>query len=527
MKNFKLLLLAATVALSACAEILPWERQDEEEEFSHDMIILGEQLRDPYSVENMTKAFDNVYPASRGHGPLEATDYYVRFLPTDAAEMQVLLDKGIQMLDHPLDYRIVRDGDWYHDPSVPEEDITWQYAVVPVGFQFPNNIRYEKLEDCYLSEHDAATKADGIDWLEVEREAFRISGNEDLLAPQTKADEIFFPEGRITISDPGHSSEPIGVKGVRVCCNTFVKVSTAYTDENGYYKMSRSYSGNLHYRLMFNNVKGFNQGINLVLVPASVSTLGRQPASGCSVTIDNGSDYQLFTRCVVNNAGYDYYKACEQSSGSIPLPPKDLRIWDLPLFHNNFNVMMHHGVLLETFSPLHEILGIYTIVAKLVQPDAYLGLEGCGTYNDAYARAMLVFAQAGHFARVGKDWWHEYVLSEVGETAVNTFAELLGGIGTGSGEGSGSYVDMVHTYSNYCQTVLYRRNYPESKEVFGDEKYSPQMLLYLDERGLGLELIAPLFTSEITSYGILKQKMLSYYPQFKNIIIEAFARYEK
>lgn len=529
MKNFKFLLLAAAV-LSACTEnpSLSIDGPDAEEEFSHEMIILGEQLKDPYAVDNMTKALNAVYPASRGRGHLEATDYYVRFLPNDAAEMQALLDMGLQLLDHPLDYRIVRDGDWYHDPDIPEDNITWQYAVVPVSFEFPTNIRYERLEDCYLSEHDAATKSDGIDWLAVEREAYRLSGNEDYLSPETKSDELFFPEGRITIMDPEHSSEPIGVKGVRVCCNSFVKVATAYTDENGNYKINRSYSSNIHYRLMFRNTKGFNQGLNLVLIPASVSTLGKHPAAGWSVTIDNTSDYYLFIRSVVNNAGYDYYKACEESGGAIPLPPKDLRIWNLPLFRNNFNVMMHHGVLLETFSPLHNLLGIYTIVAKLVQPDVFLGMHECASYNDAYARALLAFAQAGHYSRVGKEWWHQYVMSSIGDTVMKTLGEFLGSIGTSLGSGgAGAHVDIVHTYSNYCQTILYRRNYPDSKEVFGDEIYSPQMLLYLDERGLGLEQIAPLFTSDVTSYGVLKQKLLSYYPQFKNVIVEAFARYEK
>ena len=176
MKNFLIAALAAASALTACSEggKLIWERSDDVEEssFSHEMIVLGEQLDDPYSVSNMTKAFEAVYPAAAGRSPIEATDFYVRFLPKDAAQMQTLLDLGLQLLDHPLDYRIVQDGDWYHDPSVPEDSFTWQYAVVPVDFEFPVNVRFERLEDCYLSEHDPATKADGIDWQAVEMERY-------------------------------------------------------------------------------------------------------------------------------------------------------------------------------------------------------------------------------------------------------------------------------------------------------------------------------------------------------------------
>lgn len=530
MRNFISALLIASVAVSACTQEdpFPWNRSntEAEAEFSHDMIVLGEQLKDPYSVENMTKALASVYPAAAGRTSLNPTDYYVRFLPSDDSEMQLLIAKGVVLLDHPLDYRIVREGDWYHDPSVPENSITWQYAVVPVEFDFPQNVRYEVLEKCYLTDHDASTKSSaGIDWEAVEREAFRLSGNEDLLAPITRAGESYCPEGRITIMDPDFSPEPVGVKGVRVCCNSFVKIAMGYTDENGYYKFGKSYSTDLRYRLMFKNKKGFSQGINFVVVPASVSTLGTHPASGCSVTIDTSSDYNLFSRCVVNNAGYDYYTASEESGGDIPLPPKDLRIWDLPLLTGSFNVMMHHGVLLETFAPLAAVMAEFAIIAKIIQPDVYLGLDFCNTYNEAYARALRVFAQAGHFGKVGKEWWHEYIVNAAGDLFMKTFAFLLGAIGTDNA-GTGSHVEVVHLYSNYCQTVLYRRHYTGSTELFGDSPYSPQLLLYLDERGLGLEKIAPLFTADVTSKDVLKRKMLSYYPQFKTVIMEAFARYE-
>ena len=104
----------------------------------HDMIVLGEKLKDPYTVDNMTKALQSIAPA--GRTTLEPTDFYVRFLPTSDEQLQTLNDQGLELIDHPLDYRIVREGDWYHDPSLPEGDITWQYAVVPVDFAFPKGI---------------------------------------------------------------------------------------------------------------------------------------------------------------------------------------------------------------------------------------------------------------------------------------------------------------------------------------------------------------------------------------------------
>ena len=91
----------------------------------------------------------------------------------------------------------------------------------------------------------------------------------------------------------------------------------------------------------------------------------------------------------------------------------------------------------------------------------------------------------------------------------------------------GSQAEVVNAYSNYCRTVLYRRNYPDSKVIFeSGDTGGTQLLMYLDERGLGLEMLAPLFSTDVTDMDTLKNKMLSYYPQYKSTITEAFARYE-
>ena len=74
--------------------------------------------------------------------------------------------------------------------------------------------------------------------------------------------------------------------------------------------------------------------------------------------------------------------------------------------------------------------------------------------------------------------------------------------------------------------MLYRRHYTGSDVLFSSsEWFSPQLLMYLDERGLGLEKLSPLFTSDVVDMEVLKLKMLSYYPEFKTVINEAFVRY--
>ena len=60
--------------------------------------------------------------------------------------------------------------------------------------------------------------------------------------------------------DRDKGGEPEGVRGVRVKCNCFVKSSVAYTDEDGCYRMSGSFSSKPRYRLVFKNSSGFAIG---------------------------------------------------------------------------------------------------------------------------------------------------------------------------------------------------------------------------------------------------------------------------
>ena len=526
MRNIQILFATALV-LASCngREYQNWNIPVMGEEgFSHDQIVLGEQLPDPYSVDNMTKALAAV--AGSGRVAVEPTDFYVRFLPRDEAQMQVLIDQGVELIDHPLDYRIVREGDWYHDPSVPEGEITWQYAVVPVDFDFPRNIRYERLDECYLPDHAPSTKGDGIDWEAVEREAYRLTGNGSMLLPATRdgSSSAAMPKGRIGIIDPDSDSEPIGVKGVKVCCNSFVKFSVCYTDDEGYYRMSKSFSSSVRYRLVFQNIKGFSQGINYILLPLSISTLGEQPASGLDVTVDCYSERKLFIRCVVNNAGYDYIAASRASSGAIPAPPRDLRVWNFELLDCELSTMMHHGVLIETMASLVDVPKEYQALMKLCQGDIVLGHSGAETYADVYARALHIFAHAGHFTRVDKDWWWTYFEYCLRSFVSSGFENSYGVPGDAGCE----YAEIAEMYAYYCQSELMKRRYPGSYGLAGTEYwFCPQILMYLDDRGLGIEELAPLFTSDVVSTEVLHDKLLSYYPQFKTVINEAFARYDR
>ena len=526
MKRLTTLFVTAALAVCCTDRALSPESGEPGHIDDSDMIVLGERLEDPYTVENMTKALNALYPTKAADRvPVRATHRYMRFLPKDEKEMNKLEELGIVLLDHPMDYEIVREGDWYHDPEIPEGEITWQYAAVPIATKVPLAIKQEELYRCYIPNEFMLTKSDdGIDWAAVEREAFRLTGNESLLpdAAPTKSEKSGgTPSGRITIIDAARPGSVEGLRGVRVECNSFVKVANAYTDEDGRYRMTRSFSGNPRYRLVFKNSSGFCIGVNLLFVPASVASLGAGVPSGIDVTIDQDSDRRRFCRCVVNNAGYDYYHRCAQASPAIKTPPSNLRLWLFQTLDVSVPAMLQQGAIIDN-SKLGQMLGYYAILLKLFMPDVLMGLKGKDSYADIYGEALHAFAHASHFMAAGRDYWDQYVRFLV--TSFVTSGLTVYGVGTEDGHG---YCEVAEMWAYFLQTVLYRERYgAENTPSFGTNWwFHPQILLRLEERGLDANRIFQVLDADVTDRELFKKKLISYYPEHKSAINEAFAKY--
>ena len=488
----------------------------------HDMIVLGDKLEDPYSVDNVIEALSSLYPTKAGRVDIKPTDIYVRFLPEDEEEYDRLVSLGILLIDHPIDYQVVREGDYYHDPSLEEDRITWQYAVVKPDFEFPEGIRHEVLDQCYISDHDPVTRSEGIDWAAVEREAFRLTGNAGMLQPEVRgASGAAKPSGRLCIVDGMHGGEPEGIAGVRVSCNTFVKFAHTYTDSQGYYAMDREFTSELRYRIVFQNEKGFVIGLNKILVPASSSTMGKAGPEGVSLTVDKDSDRRLFTRSVVNNAAYDYFESCSVRDRKILPPPANTRIWIFQALEACSTPMLQQGVLVDE-TAIGEFLGEFSKYVKMFLPDITLGVKGVDEYSTLYSGTVHELAHASHFSQVGKQFWNKYV-----GYVIASFIESGGRMyGVGSGEGAG-HCEVGEMWAYYVQNRLYKERYGEDKTTFGTSYwFHPHILLYLDERGLGRSGIFKALQPEVTSKNALQERLGSLYPEYGVIINQAFDRYD-
>lgn len=504
-----------------------WVKTDQNLDYSygrtipHGKIVLGDRLENPYTTENITKALHSLYPTKADRVDVKATNLYVRFLPATEDEFETLSHLCQNLTDHPLDYDIAVEGDWYHDPSVPENHLTWQYAVVAPDFEFPE-IEYEVIDECYIAENDHGTRSDGIDWEAVERQSYILTGNESRLDNlQTKASEKFQPSGRITIEDTDfNGGKPFGVAGVRVSCNSFVKFCHCHTDRDGYYQMDKSFASDLRYRLVFTNESGFSIGFNMVLVPASVSTLGKAGPEGVNMTVTKESDDKLFRRCVVNNAVYDYMSRCTVEDLGIASPPAGLRLWIFHSMEAGSAMMLHHGAIIRS-DLLQSFLGKYSAILEYFLPDITIGTKACSSYREIYSATVHELAHSSHFAQAGTEYWDKYIKYII-ESYVSFGGELYG---DGSSAGAG-YCEVSEMWAYYLESKLYQQRYGGAIPTIGTSWwFYPQIFRFIDERGIDQDDIFSVLEEDVDSKLTLKNALLLKFPDSKEMIDQVFSRY--
>lgn len=520
-KQIILCLCISSVLLGSCNKNGLSVNYDGYDQYSvtHSEIILGDQLDNPYSTENVKSAFASLYP-TKSPSSITTTDYYVRFLPADSEEYERLKALGVTLLDHPVDYSIVQDGDYYHDPSIDKDAITWQYAVVNKGFDFPSDIEYEILQECYIAENSPSSKAmSDVDWDAVEQEAYRITGNARMLVPPgTKGSA--YPSGRITIIDDNAlGGTPVGVSGVKVQCNVFVKFASTYTDREGYYRIPKSFTAQLRYRLIFKNEKGFSIGFNSILYPASVSTLGKAGSEGVTFTVDKNSDRALFRRCAVNNSAYNFYERCANTDLNLTPPPSNLCFWTFDSMDASSAPMLHHGTVMDkNSSNLYYRIASY--VVEYFAPDITLGTMEAMDYRSIYSLVVHEMAHACHFELVGTDWWDAYIqyILECKSAGADVYGD--------SQRANSGICACGEIWAYYLESLLYKQRYGGQNPNFGSsEWFHPQIFTYLDDRGLSCSDLQQALVSEVQDMTTLREKLCSLYPEKKTVIDQAFNRY--
>jgi hypothetical protein len=289
-------------------------------ELTEGMIELSEPLENPYSVENMQKAYQSLKTSGtnfKSDVNIKVTHYYVRFLPKDYDELDLLKqDTTLILFDYPLDRKIKKGGTYYRDPSLPKEQpVTWQYTTVPIDYTFPS-IKYEILAELFLEDANSSKFKSSISnsyaYEQIEIQSLKLTGNyNDSLYSSSRLKSSWSPSGTIQVTDSDLGSA--FVVGAKVRVKNWFKVKEVLTNNNGYFN-TESFNNAVDYSIKWEREdydireedwgQAYYQGPN-------------ESKSAWNLTISGGMS---FVYAHVHRAAYTYWY---NNSYGIKTPPKN------------------------------------------------------------------------------------------------------------------------------------------------------------------------------------------------------------
>jgi hypothetical protein len=212
--------------------------------------ILGRKLEDPYAIHNIRKAYSSLR-SSRGETPsldLKPNHLYIRFLPKNNEELDILKkDTSLILYDYPLDFEIIQSGTTYHDPSLPDSSLMWQYSVLPADQLLPS-IYHEVIYGVFIPpDEDSIIKNLSDEMIrfyeDLEYESVMLTGNlteKDIYENDTKGlfRSKWTPKGTINVWDD-LLDRFIPLAYVKVHARWFTHIKSDLTDENGYFQTGK------------------------------------------------------------------------------------------------------------------------------------------------------------------------------------------------------------------------------------------------------------------------------------------------
>ena len=432
----------------------------------------------------------------------------------------------LELFDYPLDYDIVVEGNYYHDPSIPDDQITWQYTCVRPNFEFPD-IDFEVLERCFIPEENGEPTKAGSCSFELECAAISRAGLPAKYQPQARTKAFGLgvkPSGTIMVyNDNTGISESL--KGAKIRCHYLVNISSSYTDINGHYAINNKYVCNPHYAIVYDNTKNFIIWGNYAFVAAANHNLGYQANTGYDKTVDTSEDGWKWA--VINNAAYDYYEMCS-NEGILP-PPDNLKIWCWPNASSSSAPMLHHliginipglsGMLVAVLisgvaAPITAAVSAATIFINSALPDITIGMtHGSATphsnYSEHYYTVWHELTHSSHFAKVGETLWAPYI----------NYIVLKGGYG----DGTSTSVDR-----NICELgeswAYANQRYESGIPYYGSSCWFAKSIssinMLMNSSILSRKQIYDCLTKDVKSINDLKAKLIVKHPT-KSIQINA------
>ncbi len=400
-----------------------------EREAGNGQTVIGSQLPNPYKVEIMQQAYNNLY---ENNITCLAPNYlYVRFLPNSFEDMRILLESNLELWDFPLDHELETIGEGYHDPTVSDPMYTWQYTVVPVNYAFPP-VQYEILEHMALVPEDSR----------LAEEAFRLTNNEFDAPEEYEPDPLLNgctfvfdletykgdagePESGAQVLDPGivggqvpcncptpdHTRKPSGCVTVRdnLLPAPFdwqgvqeVKVIVArskalglvfnrkdFTDSRGCWEINKKYSGKIHIWVKFEsntcNVKTMETAddLNGYTFPRRTYIMKKNGPNFNNIEIRfnwtnsiGSKTFQDWAAATMNNSIFDFRQYCNLNQ--LPSPQSNLKLLLTPIGIGEDNTgaapMVDKWPFIPQFLLTSGAIGVGALFGIFVYPGPGMGI---------------------------------------------------------------------------------------------------------------------------------------------------------
>lgn len=406
----------------------------------HDEIVLGKKVDDPYSLRNMQKAL-----SSLGFDKaLSPTHKYVRFLPSCAEDLLSLQELGVPLFDHPLDYEIEVDGDFYHDPSLSESMYTWLYAVLEVDVPLPEDITCQRLHECFIRPEMKASGKDSPSWENLVRESFRLCD----IGLSAKPKGIFRPEGRLFIDGTLTYGDIVPLSGARVVMNSFTMVESDSVDENGGFSSDSPFVGVVRYRVDFMGEVwsvGMSGSENIFSSHAFGSGAY---GSGVDLVISSDSDGRTMRRAAASLALEDYSALVEREGISEVTLPEDFSSRMLSGFDSEGTALLSSRGVSFPGTLLGEYLGGNIAEIGAFHADAVIG-EGKGEkFGEVYAEVARMAADAGLCGKIGTASWGRSIYGRIS-------ASLSGGEASDYGRSD----EVIRMWSDLVAGIMYEKRF--------------------------------------------------------------------
>lgn len=477
--------------------------------------VLGGQLTNPYLIPNMQQAYSNL---GITNVTVNITNLYVRFKPSDIDQLDVLNStmetQNLELFDTPVDFLVTYEGDYYQDPSIPEEEITWQYAVVPPNFQFPTGILYETLAQIHIPGDNytaVETEAErlsalqnpnnnalnsnttsgsgrirpqsapdcgpGYNWDAILRECVPYEGQ-----PLAPAPDAGVPAGNILVYDTQtQTNRP--VRKATIVARRWFKIERSYTDNSGNYQMTKRFKNKVRVNVKFKNSDAEVRGVRGIRLWQIISPIkktigvfnGAADKSNISYTFPVFADASSKGRvywagATTHNAVQDYREYAVQEG--VGQPPTRINIimtryfgaGSAPMWNKRTSNILPEEFIKQLLLPRNLVgtiaggLNALILVLKH-QIDLTVGYLS-GTSDEIKETVYHELTHAAHYETLGNSWYGPFVEALTTEI-INNSGGTYEPYGQSSGPNS-PIIALEESWAYYMGHYLADRQYGTS-----------------------------------------------------------------